>query len=587
MEARDGSWRISIRMRRPDPRVLAADWFAPLLLALLTVLGALQLLDALDVVYYPMIHGATSTMKFDLGLSLVSPLLFLLLIWLGWVIWKRLFRALPFPIMTIGLYPFMSLEAVVSIGSFLAVAGGLWANRKIGRYLAGVLAILGSIEALALLHWAVFLPIGLSNPFLWYANLEMGLFYMAAHLAPYLVIPLMYLWIIKLLMHWRWGSKEKQEDFENKEGEWLSRRVILILIFSISLSVIAALYPYLPSVNPRNRNVGVDFSDYVNATEMIESDFSQVFDILGGSRPLIYITLHGFQRLFKLDAITTIRYFPILLNPLLVVSIFILALEIFNDGWIASWAAFFTVSGIQISVGMFSYFLTNMLALSIIFISLGFLFRALRRVCYFNLIFASLIGVFLVFTHPWTFDQYYVVIVLMACFILYDENKSNRGYNKLKIVFIYLFSLGFSEIVKSKLFQGYGGMSASSLAIENIVSLSRFWYNTVFFFRRIYCGLEANIILFGLSLIALLFLKKSRISKVFLFSFLAVSSFPFLFVDAMIKSRLIYNIPIGLYAAYSFTWLIERKNKDIKLSSYFFVLSSMIVYFFRSMANLI
>jgi len=345
-------------------------------------------------------------------------------------------------------------------------------------------------------------------------------------------------------MHWKWGNKVKQEDFEKKDGEWLSRRVILMLIFSISLGVIAALYPYLPSVNPRNRNVGVDFSDYVNATEMIESDFSQVFNILGGSRPLIYITLHGFQRLFGLEAITTIRYFPVLLNPLLVVSIFILALEIFNDGWIASWAAFFTVSGIQISVGMFSYFLTNMLALSIIFISLGFLFRALRRVCYFNLIFASLIGVF-------------------------------------------LFSLGFSEIVESKLFHGYGGMSASYLAIENIVSLSRFWYNTVFFFRRIYCGLEANIILFGLSLIALLFLKKSRISEVFLFSFLAVSSFPFLFVDAMIKSRLIYNIPIGLYAAYSFTWLIERKNKDIKLSSYFFVLSSMIVYFFRSMANLI
>ena len=137
-----------------------------------------------------------------------------------------------------------------------------------------------------------------------------------------------------------------------------------------------------------------------------------------------------------------------------------------------------------------------------------------------------------------------------------------RGdYKKFKIVLFYLFSLGFSEIVKSKLFHGYGGTSASSLAIGDIVNLTRFWYNTVFFFRRIYCGLEANIILLGLSIIALLILKKTRILEVFLIGFLAVSSLPFLSCDAIIKSRVIYNIPIGLYTAYSFTWLIRQKIK--------------------------
>jgi len=151
--------------KEPDPRAMAADWSAPLLLALMTVLGALQLLDALDVVYYPMIHGATTTMRFDLGLSLVLPLLFLLLIWLGWVIWKRRFSALTFPVIAICLYPFMSVETIFSIGSLLAVSGGLWTHRGIGRYFSGVLVLLGSIEVLALLHWVVFLPIGLSIPF--------------------------------------------------------------------------------------------------------------------------------------------------------------------------------------------------------------------------------------------------------------------------------------------------------------------------------------------------------------------------------------------------------------------------------------
>jgi len=587
MEARGGSWSISIRMRRPDPRTLVADWSAPLLLALLTVLGALQLLDALDVVYYPMIHGATSTMRFDLGLSLVPPLLFLLLIWLGWVIWKRRFRALPFPVMAIGLYPFMSVEVILSIGSLLAVAGGLWAHRRIGRYLSGVLVLLGSIEALALLHWAVFLPIGLSSPFRWYANLETGLYYLASHLAPFLVIPFMYVWVFKLLVYRRWGNKIKHGSFEFVDREGVSRKAIFILILSMSLGVVAALYPYLPSVNTRNRNVGVDFSHYKMVVERVESGFSQVFNTSEGSRPLIHIVIYGFRHLFGLDATATIRYFPVFLNPILAASTFFLALEMFNDSWIASWAAFFTVCGIQVSVGMFSYFLTNMLALSIIFLSLGFLFRALQRVCCLSLILASLIGVFLVFTHPWTFDQYFVVIALMAFFVWYDDSKSKEGYNKFKMIIIYLFSLGFSEILKSNLFHGYGGISASSLAIGNIVNFIRFWPNTVFFFRRIYCGLEANIILLGLSIISLLLLKRSRISEIFLIGFLAVSSLPFLFCDARIKSRLIYNIPIGLYTAYSFTWLIRQKNKDLKSSSSFFVLSSMIGYFFRSVANII
>jgi len=271
----------------------------------------------------------------------------------------------------------------------------------------------------------------------------------------------------------------------------------------------------------------------------------------------------------------------------LAVSIFFLAFEMFNDGWIASWAAFFTICGIHVSVGMFSYYLTNMLALSIVFLSLGFLFRALQHMCYISLIFASSIGFFLVFTHPWTFDQYFVVIILMALFVLNADRKSREGYNKFKLIIVYIFFLGFSEVVKSKLFHGYSGISVSSLAIGHIINLNRFWDGTVFFLRRKYCGLEANIILLALSIITIFLLKNSSVSEVFLTGFLAVSSLPFLFGDSNIKSRLMYNIPVGLYVAYSFNWLTGQKNKYLKFSSSFFVLSSMIVYIIRTMANII
>ena len=58
----------------------------PFLLAIQSFLGSLQLFDALGVVYYPMIHRATRTVRFELGFSLVVPLLILFVLWLGWVL---------------------------------------------------------------------------------------------------------------------------------------------------------------------------------------------------------------------------------------------------------------------------------------------------------------------------------------------------------------------------------------------------------------------------------------------------------------------------------------------------------------------
>ncbi|MFX0204421.1 MAG: hypothetical protein ACFFDT_00420 [Candidatus Hodarchaeota archaeon] len=470
----------------------------------------------------------------------------------------------------------------------MAVASGLWANRKIGRYLAVVLALLGSIEALALLHWIIFLPIGLSSTFLWYANLEMGLFYLAAHLAPYLVIPLMYLWIFKLLFHWRRESNEKQESLDQKSEKTLSRRAILILLLSIFLAVTAAIFPYLPTINLRNRNVGSDFKRYIEAAELVEKDLSQIFNVWHSSRPLIHMIIYGIQLMSGLNATTVVRYLPLFLNPLLVISTYLLAREIFLDELVASWASFFTVCGIQIAVGMFSFFLTNMLALSIMFLSLGFLFRAIRCGYYISLILALLMGGLLVFTHPWTFDQYYVPIILLTFYILYDDRKKDNGYIRFKMIFFYVFSLGLSDFVKSKIFHGLGGVSASSVALESIIDVSGFWYSNIFFFRRIYCGLESNVILLILSITGIYILEKVSISKLYFILLFFISSLPFIFCNAMIKSRLIYNIPFGLYSAYSFTWLNNQKNiNKFKLHINFFILLSMIVYLFRSLANII
>jgi len=84
----------------------------------------------------------------------------------------------------------------------------------------------------------------------------------------------------------------------------------------------------------------------------------------------------------------------------MIVAVFFRAFQAFGDWWLSSWAAFFTACGYQITVGVYSYFLTNILGLCLTFLSLGFLFRSLRRGCKISLALASILGVLLVFTHP-------------------------------------------------------------------------------------------------------------------------------------------------------------------------------------------
>jgi len=202
-----------------------------------------------------------------------------------------------------------------------------------------------------------------------------------------------------------------------------SSRPMALLLFSILLSIATALYPHSPAVNPEEIIVGVDIPHYVKAAEIVDREVSQAFKVMSGHRPIIFLVIYGFQRILGSDVSTAVNFLPVILNPLMIMTVFFLAYEAFSDRWIASWAAFFTACGYQVTVGIYCYFLTNMLALSLAFLSLGFLFRFLRRFCKIDLVLSSILGILLYFTHPWTFYQYIPAMFLTIGILWYK----NRG----------------------------------------------------------------------------------------------------------------------------------------------------------------
>jgi len=205
----------------------------PFLLALQSVLGSFQFLDALGPVYYPMVHRATRAVRFELGVSLVAPLLALLVLWVGWVAWERRFKALFLIAPGFLVYPFFGFEASISALSLLLVVGGLWFKRCFEEFFTGVFVLLCCLEALALIHWVVFIPLGLSSPLGGVAWVEMGLFYLSGYLAPLLVLPLLFMWVLRPLVEWGWGKKVDSINKTTLERKGVSRRGLLFLALSL------------------------------------------------------------------------------------------------------------------------------------------------------------------------------------------------------------------------------------------------------------------------------------------------------------------------------------------------------------------
>jgi len=186
-------------------RLRKFTWVITAILALQPILGVLQLLDAFQVTCYPMIHRATTYREFGLGFSLTPVLISLMLINIGYLLNRKMYAViLVSAYVLIVLYFFKGLDVSVAFTSLMLVGVAILDSRRFQSYFTWLLALLTVFEGAALIHW-ILLPLGIVSSLAWFADLELSLFYVAAKLAPLLVLPLMFMWILKPLLRWGWG----------------------------------------------------------------------------------------------------------------------------------------------------------------------------------------------------------------------------------------------------------------------------------------------------------------------------------------------------------------------------------------------
>jgi hypothetical protein len=547
-----------------------------MILCLQCLVAFLHWLVASDIIYYATIHRMTVTGAFDLGWSPLPWLWLALGFWCLHSLYRGWRKETAFCLIPFLFYVFLGEAAVsISLASFSIMIIHREGIR--GEALKWLLILLTVFYSISLVHWTLLYPLGISS-LEYLADLDVKLFSLGTYVTPLLAFMLLSIRFSKPYL------EEYLPDPPSKlEVPFKGHRYLLIL--SVVLAMYSAIYPYLSGFNPGGEFVGVDAEAYVRTLNLVSEDIANIEIIFGGYKPFFFLVLRAFQVLTLSSAENAVKFFPILLLPFLVFSTYCLTWMVFKDPAMSAWSAFFTATGYKITVGLYSYFLSDIFGLILIQFSLTLLFLSIEKESKHILIVSSLLGALCLFTHPWTFNQYVAGIALLFAILIYRKYRDINSVSDIYYYFIYLIILFIVEIVKHLLLKGPSNANIIIGTISHFAELSKFWYDSIFSFRLLYGGYLSNLILLCLGLIGILYLDEKKHEQYYFILFMILTLTVFIFTDETIKSRLFYNLPIEIVSSAGL-YIIPKNIKDKKIF-YTFIICYSLSYLFRSLANLV
>lgn len=554
-----------------------------------SLLGFLKLLTLLEINYVISNNRFWKEVIYELQMNLSIIIIILIALYTSIKIYKREYKNAIFILMPLVFSPFVNIELLISISGIIIAIDAIILQNLLYDYITYQMLNISIINLLSLLHWIIFYPLGIHTPLESVANFERELFFLFGSITPYLGLMVIFIGVYKTILHLTQNGKNMNLTKTVIPPGPLNPRQKTIIITLLIISTLASVYPYNFIINPNNIDPGIDIRSYLEHVKRVEENPINAFTVWDGSRPTIFIIIYLFQRILNLEALTVIRFVPVFLNGLLAISTYYLGLEIFEDRETAILSMFFSITGFPLSINMFSYFLANTLGLSFLFISLTFLFKAIRSNNPTELIFAYIFGVLLLFSHPWTFDQYYIPFLLTTVLIIMNP-KQRFGNNSTTLVrysVIYSMGLGLTGLVKFIASVGEEGISALFTPIEYLTTLNNFWPNIVVSFTYMFGGLYSNLILMFLIIIGILSYRPINFTENVVQISLGLSSIVFLFGNQMIKSRIFYNLPTAIFAALGFLYIYREENISDKRIFTFFVIVTMILNLFRGLAGLV
>jgi uncharacterized membrane protein len=107
-------------------------------------------------------------------------------------------------------------------------------------------------------------------------------------------------------------------------------------------------------------------------------------------------------RLLNVEIASIVKYSPVFISPILVLSTYLLVKQTYKNRAVASLSALFAVCSINTVVGMAAGFFANWLALGMAYLALMFLSRFLESRRIPDALFSVVLFILVLLTHSWT-----------------------------------------------------------------------------------------------------------------------------------------------------------------------------------------
>jgi hypothetical protein len=356
---------------------------------------------------------------------------------------------------------------------------------------------------------------------------------------------------------WTNSSVVMHENMGINKGH-LSRRVrILLLSVIIILSIVVSTLPSLSIVNQNNNAIGTDTKYYIRYLETIadSSGYEEILHkafvtIVSGDRPFSLLIFYWLSTIFyQGNFYFLLENLPVILSPLLVISIYFLALGLTKNHLAAVFASLLTIPS-HILIGIYAGLYANWFALIWGYFAFTFLFKMIEKPKKTNLIIFSVLLIIVLFSHAQTWTIFMYLIGIFTA-VLFFKNKTAYKKGILYIIFSILPSI-LIDLVRLFLINFSGVSQELNYALSREVGihgLAIIWDNLIETAYLYLAGQIANPIILILVIYWLYSTKIKESYTIFLVIFFLLFAFPLLFGDESIQARFFYEIPFQIPAA--------------------------------------
>lgn len=339
-----------------------------------------------------------------------------------------------------------------------------------------------------------------------------------------------------------------------------NKHVALGLILSLTAAALIAYYPYAHT--PTSSLVGSDSLDYYNLLrEMAQKGPLTAFQ---KDRPFAALLMYLIQHTSGSSPDAVVRIMPAILAVCLGLAVFWLVKVGTKNLREALMSSLFSSFSFQTTVGLFSYFIANWLAIIESLVLLAFLLQSLEKRSWKHLSVSAFIGMTVLLTHPYTWDA---LMAILAFYLMWTflGRKPDRKSEVTLVAFLLASNLAFYGFYSLAPF-GKGVSSAERTTLQNVASsisvsnLLNLQSNLNSMVQAWVGGLFGNPLLILLAIAGVLsmfnFTKKfNRMMLLWIIvpslALLAVSPDPYYY-------RLTYLIPIQIQAAAGLQWALNR-----------------------------